>query len=69
MSINRINVIFLLAALPCLAAPQSATRAGSAPLPDPSDLMQRAIANEAKLAAEQERYECRVTDDEAELNI
>ena len=39
-----------------------------APLPNPTDLMQRAIANEAKLAKEQERYECRVDDQTTELD-
>lgn len=39
-----------------------------APLPNPADLMQRAIANEAKLAKEQERYECRVNDETTELD-
>ncbi|MFP5206274.1 MAG: hypothetical protein ACLGSH_13030 [Acidobacteriota bacterium] len=34
-----------------------------APLPNPTELLQRALANEKKLAAEQERYECRVTSD------
>lgn len=38
------------------------------PLPNPTDLMQRALDNEKKLAAEQERYECRVTDDSTELD-
>jgi hypothetical protein len=42
--------------------------AQSAPLPDPHQLMQRALANEKKLAAEQERYECRVNDEGAELD-
>lgn len=32
------------------------------PLPNPTELLQRAIANEKKLADEQERYECRVTE-------
>jgi hypothetical protein len=32
-----------------------------APLPDPMQLLDRALANEKKMAAEQERYECRVT--------
>ncbi len=32
-----------------------------APLPDPMQLLNRALANEKKMAAEQERYECRVT--------
>lgn len=39
-----------------------------APLPDPYKLMQSALANEKKLADEQERYECRVTSDGAELD-
>lgn len=38
------------------------------PLPDPYQLMQRALANEKKLADEQERYECRVTDDGVETD-
>lgn len=42
--------------------------APSAPLPDPSELMQRALANEKKLSAEQERYDCRVTDEATELD-
>lgn len=33
-----------------------------APLPDPMQLLNRALANEKKMAAEQERYECRVTE-------
>ena len=32
-----------------------------APLPDPMQLLNRALANEKKVASEQERYECRVT--------
>ncbi|KAA6460870.1 hypothetical protein DYQ86_11325 [Acidobacteria bacterium AB60] len=40
----------------------------TAPLPDPYKLMQTALANEKKLADEQERYECRVTSDGAELD-
>ena len=39
-----------------------------APLPNPRDLLQRALANEKKLAAEQERYECRVTDETVETD-
>lgn len=38
------------------------------PLPNPHDLLQRAIANEKKLAAEQERYACRVTDESVETD-
>ncbi|MFP5228669.1 MAG: hypothetical protein ACLGXA_13685 [Acidobacteriota bacterium] len=39
-----------------------------APLPNPTELMQRAIANERKLAKEQERYACRVNDETTELD-
>lgn len=47
------------------AAEQSAARAQvavNAPLPSPTELLQRALDNQKKLAAERERYECRVTD-------
>jgi hypothetical protein len=40
----------------------------NAPLPNPHELMQRALANEKKLAAQQERYECRVTDEAVETD-
>lgn len=33
-----------------------------APLPDPMQLLNRALANEKKMAAQQEKYECRVTE-------
>lgn len=39
-----------------------------APLPDPHQLLDRALASEKKLAAEQERYECRITDDTVETD-
>ncbi|HEY6490010.1 MAG: hypothetical protein WCC26_07360 [Terracidiphilus sp.] len=51
----------------CLAAHLSA-QSPNTPLPDPKDLLQRAVANEQKLADEQERYECRVTSDGAEVD-
>jgi hypothetical protein len=35
--------------------------ANSAPLPNANEILQRALANERKLADERERYECRVT--------
>jgi hypothetical protein len=59
---HRSFIVFLLALLLAalrLAAAQSP--APNAPLPNASELLQRAIANERKLADEQERYECRVT--------
>lgn len=49
-------------------APLRAQTALSAPMPDPYQLMQRALANEKKLAAEQERYECRVSSEGAETD-
>lgn len=46
----------------CPVAAQSPRPARNGPLPNPSELLQRAVANGRKLAAERERYECRVTD-------
>ncbi len=52
-----------------LAAAAGAQAKGSdAPLPNPADLLQRAVANEQKLAKEQERYACRVNDEATELD-
>jgi hypothetical protein len=56
---------FLLAVLFAGMAPldaQTKAPALDAPLPNAAELWQRALANERKLGAEQERYECRVTD-------
>ncbi|MFP5238034.1 MAG: hypothetical protein ACLGSD_19225 [Acidobacteriota bacterium] len=55
-----IPTVFILCSLwpACLAQTASSV---NAPLPDPHELLQRALANEKKLAVEQERYECRVT--------
>lgn len=38
------------------------TPASNAPLPNAIELLRRALANEHKLAAERERYDCRITD-------
>jgi hypothetical protein len=54
--------------LPLCLASVLAAQSANAPLPDPEKLLQRALANEKKLADEQERYECRVTSDGAELD-
>ena len=43
-------------------------QSGGAPLPNPRELMQRALANEKKLDAQRERYECRVTDEAVETD-
>ena len=45
-----------------MSTAQTAVPALNAPLPNARELLQRALANERELAAEQERYECRVTD-------
>ena len=39
-----------------------------APLPDPMQLLNRALANEKKMEAQQEKYECRVTEWGAETD-
>ena len=53
-----------------LAAARPAPPASSTPppLPDTTQLLQRALANEKKVAAERERYECRVTDESVETD-
>jgi hypothetical protein len=56
---------FLLLVLYCAALHAQST---TAPLPDPHQLLNRALANEKKLADEQERYECHVTDEGTETD-
>ena len=46
----------------------AAAQAGEASLPNPHDLMQRALANEKKLDAQRERYSCRLTDEGVETD-
>lgn len=43
------------------SATQGSAHAHEAPLPSAGEILERAIANERKLAAERERYECRIT--------
>jgi len=62
----RIFLYILALAVGCAIA--IAQSPSDAPLPDPYKLMQTALANEKKLADEQERYLCRVTSDGAELD-
>jgi hypothetical protein len=57
---------FFLPGLLCV--PSRAQAPAGAPLPDSRQLFERALSNEKKLAAEQERYECRVTDDGTETD-
>jgi hypothetical protein len=44
------------------ANPAPSGPALNAPLPNASEILQRALANEHKLAAEREKYDCRITD-------
>ena len=69
MRIGPSPLLFLLcAACAGVAVAQASSHDQIAPLPNATELMQRALANEKKLAAEQERYECRVTDESAEMD-
>lgn len=63
-----LRIFFYILALAVGCAIAIAQNPSDAPLPDPYRLMQAALANEKKLADEQERYECRVTSDGAELD-
>jgi hypothetical protein len=63
----RFSVCTLLLVLPLACGAQDA-KPLDAPLPDPMQLLNRALANEKKMAAEQERYECRVTEWGAETD-
>lgn len=60
----RLASVLLAAPLLCgprSSAAQNSSSAPLAPLPNANEILERALANERKLAAEQERYECRVT--------
>jgi hypothetical protein len=59
---RRLATTILAALLLCGPRPGlSQNSAPLAPLPNANEILQRALANERKLAAERERYECRVT--------
>lgn len=53
---------FLALCLTASGATSAQAPAANAPLPNPTELLARAIANEKKLAAQQERYDCMVAD-------
>jgi hypothetical protein len=61
---GRHSVLLAAAAyLACIAVAAAAqTPSVNAPLPDPNELLKRAIAYQQKLADQRERYSCRVTD-------
>jgi hypothetical protein len=54
-------LVALLICGPRFGVTQSSSSASVAPLPNANEILQRALANERKLADERERYECRVT--------
>jgi hypothetical protein len=56
------KVLWILYLAASGAAASAQAPAANAPLPNPAELLQRALANEKKLAAEQERYDCMVAD-------
>jgi hypothetical protein len=63
----RNAIILLVAAFVSFAGAsacgaQNSQAAPNAPLPNANELLQRALANEHKLAAEREKYDCRITD-------
>ncbi len=58
----------LLTALCMVAAAAMAGAQSAAPLPNAHDLLERALANEKKLDAVRERYECRVMDEAVETD-
>jgi hypothetical protein len=66
---NLVHHASFIAAL-CLSALAvlSAQIPANAPLPNANELLQRAIANQQKLADQRERYSCRVTDQVTETD-
>jgi hypothetical protein len=62
------TAICAAALLASASSPVQALPGPVTPLPDPSQLLQRALANLKKLAVEQERYECRVSETTVETD-
>ncbi len=54
------SFVLLAGGIACDA--QNSQPAPNAPLPNANELLQRALANERKMAAEREKYDCRITD-------
>ena len=59
---------FLSLILVITAVSRAGAQSADAPLPNPHDLMQRALASEKKLDAQRERYSCRLTDEGVETD-
>lgn len=58
---RRLALTILATALICAPGFAASQSPNSVPLPNAGQILQRALANERKLSAERERYECRVT--------
>ncbi|MGA3132977.1 MAG: hypothetical protein ABSD59_19405 [Terracidiphilus sp.] len=65
---SRLVHLILAALLTCGPPSAPAQSPNPAPLPNANEILQRALANERKLADERERYECRVTDNAIETD-
>ncbi len=65
---RAIFISFMTGLFSLAGAAQIAGPAPNVPLPNAHELLQRALANERKLAKERERYECRVTDEVTETD-
>lgn len=61
--LNALSPVMLIVSAAAIAGAQSV-----APLPNPRDLLERALANEKKLDSQRERYECRVSDEAIETD-
>jgi hypothetical protein len=66
-SLRRV-ILFILLLSACVPARAQSVPALNAPLPNPKELLQRALAEEKQRAAEQERYACRVAETTVETD-
>lgn len=64
----RRAILFIVLLLIGISPRAQTPPALNAPLPNPKELLQRALANERKRAAEQERYACRVAETTVETD-
>lgn len=64
----RATALWVLCFAASGAAVSAQTPAANAPLPNPSELLARAISNQKIIAAEQERYDCMVADQATETD-
>ena len=58
---RKFNSSLFAVLIACVSPASPQTPVPLAPLPNANEILERALANERRLAAERERYECRVT--------